>query len=78
MTDIELINALKDTLGCKNQTEVGDILGLRQGSISGILGGRANLGGSARKFAEHLLADATSETERDAEKLRRIAAILSE
>ena len=78
MTDEELLKTLMDTMGCSNQTEVGDILGVTQASISGVMAGKKHLGGSARKLAEHLLADATSETERDAEKLRRIAAILSE
>ena len=78
MTDAELLKTLMDTTGCSNQTEVGDILGVTQASISGVMAGKKHLGGSARKFARHLLADAASETERDAEKLRRIAAILSE
>ena len=78
MTDIELLKTLMDAMGCGNQTEVGKILGLTQASISGVLAGKKRLGGSSRKFARHLLADAASKTERDAEKLRRIAAILSE
>ena len=77
MTDAELLKTLMDAMGCGNQSEVGDILGLTQASISGVLAGKKNLGGPSRKFAAHLIADAGSQVQRDAEKLRRIAAILS-
>ena len=63
MTDAELLKTLMDTMGCSNQTEVGDILGVTQASISGVMAGKKHLGGSARKFAKHLLADAASEKE---------------
>ena len=78
MTDADILKTLMDLTGCGNQSEVGDILGLTQASISGVLTGKKHLGGPSRKFAEHLIADAESQIQRDAEKLRRIAAILSE
>ena len=49
MTDAELLKTLMDTMGCSNQTEVGDILGVTQASISGVMAGKKHLGGSARK-----------------------------
>ena len=78
MTDKELINALMDAKGCRNQKEAGEILGITQSAISAILSEKANLGGIGRKFIEHLLSDAANEATLDAEKLRRIAAIISE
>ena len=78
MTDEELLKTLMDTMGCSNQTEVAEILGVTQAAISAILAGRANLGNIGRTFINYLLAEDKLQAERDAEKLRRIAAILSE
>lgn len=78
MSDQELLKALMQAKGCKSQKDAAEILGVTQAAISAILAEKANLGSIGRKFAAYLIAEDKIQAERDAEKLRRIAAILSE
>ena len=78
MSDRELLKALMKVKGCKRQKDVAEILGVTQAAISAIIADKANLGGVGRKFAAYLLEEDGVKAERDAEKLRRIAVILSE
>ena len=78
MSDQELIKTLMHAKNCKSQKDVAEILGVTQAAISAILAEKANLGNIGRKFAAYLIAEDKIQAERDAEKLRRIAAILSE
>ena len=78
MSDQELLKALMQAKDCKSQKDVAEILGVTQAAISAILADKANLGGIGRKFATYLIEEDKIRAERDAEKLRRIAAILSE
>lgn len=78
MSDQELLKALMQAKDCKSQKDVAEILGVTQAAISAILADKANLGKIGRKFAAYLIEEDKIRAERDAEKLRRIAAILSE